>query len=62
MIIVVHVFPPSLDTYVYTQISMTKHTSMIDRDSSLSSISVLEANISFMADLAPYFLFGVDHE
>ena len=49
-------------TLLFAQLSMTKHTSMIDRDSSLSSISDWEANTSFMADLAPYFLLGVDHE
>ena len=64
VIIVIHVFPPSLDTYVYTALctDIYDNARIFDCDSSLSSISVLEANISFMADLAPYFRLGVDHE
>ena len=44
------------------QISTTKLTSLIDHDSSPSTISVLKVNTSFMIDLVSFLLLWVDHE
>ena len=63
--IVIHIFPPALDNYCYifmAQISTTKLTSLIDHDSSPSTISVLKVNTSFMIDLVSFLLLWVDHE